>query len=126
MSGVQIISWLTMLPVIGLALLMVIIRSKYKNRSNARAFFFKDGNLVLNTGLPYPIAIDAIDYVELRYSSWELEHKLSYGLIVKVVKKSGKTKRVFYKGYRTAKLVLPSDMIAALEENGIRCVVVDK
>ena len=118
--------WIYMIPVIIFLLFVVISRRKYKNRANAGAFFFEENQLVLNTGIPYPIVIDEIDYVELRYSTWELEHKLSYGLSIKVVKKNGKKKRVFYKGYRTAKLATPSDMIAALEEKGIRCVVVDK
>ena len=32
---------------------------------------------------------------------------------------------VFYKGYRTAKLALPSDMEAALKEKGLHCIMVD-
>lgn len=114
------------LPVLIFVWYMAASRLKYKNRANAGAFFFEEDSLVLNTGIPYPIAIDDIEYVELNYSTWELEHKWSYTLFIKVVKKNGKTKRVFYKGYRTAKLALPSDMVAALEEKGIRCVVVNK
>lgn len=105
---------------------MIFTRTRYKNRANAGAFFFENGSLVLNTGLPYPIPFEEIDYVELKYSARELESRLSYGLWVKVVKKDGKKKSVFYKGYRTAKLALPSDMAAALEERGIRCVMLDR
>lgn len=101
-------------------------RSKFKNRSGAGAFFFENGCLVLNTGVPYPIPFDEIEQVELHYSQWELDSKWSYGLWVRVVRKNGKVKRVFYKGYRTAKLALPSDMKAALEEKGIRVVMVGK
>lgn len=104
---------------------IIVIRRKYKNRANAGAFFFENGSLVLNTGIPYPIPFDEIERVELHFSSWELEHQWSYGLTVKVIRKNGKTKRVFYKGYRTAKLALPSDMEAALQEQGICCVMVD-
>lgn len=112
------------LPIIFI-IVVVVTRSKYKNKSNAGAFFFEDNKLVLNTGIPYPIPFEEIECVELHYNSWELENRWSYGLSVKVVRKNGKTKRVFYKGYRTAKLALPSDMEAALQENGIRCVMVD-
>ena len=47
-------------------------------------------------------------------------------MAIKVTKKDGKTKTVYYKGYRTAKLALPSDMKAALEEKNVRCVINDK
>lgn len=40
-------------------------------------------------------------------------------------RKNGKTKWVVYKGYRTAKLALPSDMEVALQEKGIYCIMVD-
>lgn len=112
----------------GIIVIVVILltRSQYKNKSNAGAFFFENNSLVLNTGIPYPIPFAEIECVELHYSLWELEHKLSYSLMVKVVNKNGKTKRTFYKGYRTAKLALPSDMEAALQEKGIRCVMVEK
>ncbi len=115
-----------MLPIIILLVYFVYSRSKYKNISNAGAFFFENNNLVLNTGIPYPIPFGDIECVELKYNPWELEHKLSYNMAVKVLKKDGKTKQIFYKGYRTAKLALPSDMKAALEEKGVRCVMVDK
>ncbi len=105
---------------------VVVTRSKYKNKANAGAFFLENNHLVLNSCIPYPIPFDEIERVELHFSSWELEHKVSYGLFVKVIKKDGKKKQVFYKGYRTAKLALPSDMKTALEENGIRCIMVDK
>ena len=101
-------------------------RSKFKNKSNAGAFFFENDSLVLNTGIPYPIPLNEIECVELKYNPWELEHKMSYSMAIKVTKKDGKTKQVFYKGYRTAKLALPSDMKMALEDKGIRCVMVDK
>ncbi len=104
----------------------VFKRLKYKNRSNAGAFFFENDALVLNTGVPYPIPLDEVECVELHYSARELERQLSYGLWVKVIKKDGKTKRVYYKGYRTAKLALPGDIKAALEEKGLRVVMVDK
>ncbi|MDE5539400.1 MAG: hypothetical protein K2J20_02815 [Bacilli bacterium] len=104
---------------------VILKRSKYKNKSNAGAFFIEDNNLVLNMLIPYPIPFDEIECVELHYNSWELEHLFSYGLWVKVIRKSGQIKRVFYKGYKTAKLALPSDMEAALQENGIRCFMID-
>ena len=104
---------------------IVITRGKYKNKSNAGAFFFENDCLVLNSGIPYPIPFDEIERVELHFNSWQLEHQLSYGMSIKVIKKNGKTRRVFYKGYRTAKLALPSDMEAALKENGICCMMVD-
>ena len=87
--------------------------------------FMLDDSLVLNTGLPYEVPFREIDYVELQYNSWELEHQLSYGLWVKVVRRDGRTKRVFYKGYGTAKLAYPADMKAALEDWGIRCIMAD-
>ncbi len=124
--GNAIITIFGMAPVVIFVVVILVTRSQYKNRSNAGAFFFENNSLVLNTGIPYPIPFDEIECVELHYSLWELEHKLSYSLTVKVIKKSGKTKRVFYKGYRTAKLALPSDMEAALQEKGIRCVMVGK
>ena len=98
-------------------------RSRFKNRSGAGAFFFENGCLVLNTGVPDPIPLAEIERVELHYNQWELDHKLSYSLWVYAVRKSGKTKRVYYKGYRTAKLALPSDMKTALEEQGLRVVM---
>lgn len=121
----QIMSYLAMLPVFVLCGYMIYSRSKYKNKANAGAFFFENDSLVLNTGLPYPIPFGEIERVELHYNSWELEHQLSYNLRVKVFRKNGKMKWVVYKGYRTAKLALPSDMEAALQEKGIRCVMVD-
>ena len=71
------------------------------------------------------VGFDEIERVELHYNQWELDHRWSYGLWVWVIKKDGKTKKVYYKGYRTAKLALPSDMKAALEEKGLRVVMVD-
>ena len=110
----------------GVVALFVVKRGKYKNKSNAGAFFFEDGSLVLNTGIPYPIPFESIDHVELSYSPWELEHKLSYSLGVKVFKKNGKKKWVFYKGYKTARLATPYDMESALKEHGICCVMVEE
>lgn len=111
--------------VIAVLAVVIISRSKYRNRSNAGAFFFENDCLVLNSGIPYAIPFAQIDRVELQYNSWELEHRLSYGLFVKVFKTDGKTRRVFYRGYGTAKLARPADMERALKENGIRCVMVD-
>ena len=119
-------TFITLVPVVVILVLFVVKRSKYKNRSNAGAFFFENGSLVLNTGIPYPIPFEDIDYVELSYSPWELENRLSYSLGVKAVKKDGKKKRVYYKGYKTAKLATPYDMEAALKERGIRCVMAEK
>ncbi len=101
-------------------------RGRYKNISNAGAFFFEDGCLVLNTGAPYAIPIEKIDHVELRYSAGELESRLSYNMTVKVVRRDGSAKSCFYKGYRTAKLALPADMAAAVEAHGLPCVMVDR
>ena len=117
--------YIGMLPVLIYAAYILYSRSKYKNRKNAGAFFFHENSLVLNTGIPYPIPFEEIECVELHYNSWELEHKLSYGLNIKIIKKNGKSKWVFYKGYRTAKLALPSDMERALLENGICCIMMD-
>lgn len=111
-----------MLPVLIFVGYILFSRSKYQNKSGAGAFFFEDGKLVLNTGVPYPIPFEDIEAVELHYNPWELERSLSYSLSIKVLKTDGKSKRVFYKGYRTAKLATPADMKAALEAHGIRCV----
>jgi len=110
------------LPMAAAILYVFYLRTKYQNRKGAGAFFFENGNLVLNTGLPYPVPFEEIDYVELQYNPKALEQRWSFELWVKVVRKNGKTKRVFYKGYRTAKLATPADMRAALEAHGIRCV----
>ncbi len=116
------ITYIGMLPVFAFVAYMFYTRSKYKNKGNAGAFFFEDGKLVLNTGLPYAVPFGEIECVELPYNPWELENRLSYNLRVRVVKKSGQAKNVFYKGFKTAKLATPADMKAALEEKGIRCV----
>ena len=124
MDWIAILSTLFVLgPVIAILVIFAMARRKYKNRGGAGAFFFENGCLVLNTGLPYPIPLEDIRLVELDCSAWELEHQLSYSLTVKVTRKNGKTRRVFYKGYRTAKLALPSDMEAALRERGVPCVL---
>ena len=115
--------------IVGLCVILyffVYKRSKFKNRSVSGAFFFENDCLVLNTGVPYPIPFNEIERVELHYNQWELDRQLSYSLWVHVIRKSGKTKRVYYKGYRTAKLALPSDMKAALEEKGLQVVMIDK
>ena len=103
----------------------VIHRRTHKDAPIGGAFFFDMDSLVLNTGVPYAIPFDDIDFVELQYNSWELEHKLSYGLWVKVVRKNGKAKRVWYKGYRTGELATPADMRDALEAKGLRVVMRD-
>ena len=119
------------MPYISMLLVLVLVgyviysRSKYKNKANAGAFFFENDQLVLNTGLPYPIPFDEIERVELHYNSWELEHQLSYGLKIKVFRKNKGMKWTLYIGYRTAKLALPSDMEMALKEKEICCVMVD-
>lgn len=120
-----IISYIPFVLVLGFVVYLLYSRSKFKNRKGGGAFFFENDCLVLNTGLPYAIPYGDIDYVQLKYSSWELEHQMSYGLTVRVFKKNGKRKTVFYKGYGTAKLAYPADMAAALEANGIRCEMFD-
>ncbi len=116
-----ILTFLPMTAVLAFTAYMFIKRSKYPDRKGGGAFFFDEDNLVLNTGLPYPGPLADIDHVDLKYSRWELEHKMSYGLTVKVYRKNGKTKTVFYKGYGTAKLAYPADMAAALQARGVRC-----
>lgn len=111
---------------VGVIIFFVYKRSKFKNRAGSGAFFFENDCLVLNTGVPYSIPFDEIERVELHYNQRELDRQLSYSLWVCVIKKSGRTKRVYYKGYRTAKLALPSDMKTALEEKGLHVVMVDK
>lgn len=100
-------------------------RSQFKNATWSGPFFFENDCLVLNTGVPYPIPFGDIDHVELHYSQRQLDSRWSYGLWVWVVRRNGKTKKTFYKGYRTAQLALPSDMQAALEDKGLRVVMVD-
>lgn len=124
MPALTILIWLAFVFVI--YYLFVHQRFKYKNSTISGAFFFEDDCLVLNTGVPYPIPFSEIEQVELHYNQRELDRQISYSLWVWVVKKDGKTKKVFYKGYRTAKLALPSDMKTALEEKGLRVVMVDQ
>jgi hypothetical protein len=128
-EGVIMLAWIIwlvwMLPVVIFLVCVLRSRGKYKNRKGAGAFFFENDSLVLNTGLLYEVPFWEINWVELQYNSWELEHQLSYSLWVKVVRRDGRSKRVFYKGYGTAKLAYPEDMRAALEERGIRCVMTD-
>lgn len=119
-------TFITLVPVVIIVVLFVVKRGQYKNKSNAGAFFFENGSLVLNTAIPTPIPFENIDRVELSYSSWELENSLSYSLGVAVFKRDGKKKRVYYKGYKTSKLATPYDMESALKEQGIPCVMVEK
>lgn len=100
-------------------------RHTHKNAPIGGAFFFDMDSLVLNTGIPYAIPFSDIDCVELRYNAWELEHKYSYGLWVKVVRKDGGSKRIFYKGCRSGELATPFDMRDALEAKGLRVVMND-
>ena len=124
---VSLLLWIPYAALAGVILYFFVYkRSKFKNRAGAGAFFFENGCLVLNTGVPYPVPFDEIERVELHYRQWELERRWSYSLWVWVVRKSGKTKRVYYKGYRTAKLALPTDMKAVLEEHGLRVLMVDR
>lgn len=116
-----VFTFLPMAAVLAFTAYMLIQRSKYPDRKGGGPFFFDGDNLVLNTGLPYPVPLAEIERVELKYSTWELEHKLSYGLTVKVFRRNGKTKTVLYKGYGTAKLAYPVDMAAALQARGVRC-----
>ncbi len=115
-----------LLPLIVILAVFGYSRGRYRNIANAGAFFFEGGALVLNTGVPYPIPVENIDCVELRCSGWELENRLSYGLTVKVIRKDGTAKSCYYKGYRTAKLALPSDMAAEIEAHGLRCRLVEQ
>ena len=121
-----IIIFVQLALLVGVVALFVVKRSRYQNKSIAGAFFFENGSLVLNTGIPTPIPFGNIDHVELSYSPWELKNRLSYSLGITVFKKDGKKKWVFYKGYKTAKLATPFDMEAALKEHGVRCVMVEK
>lgn len=114
-----------MAAVLAFTVYMLIQRSKYPDRKGGGAFFFDGDNLVLNTGLPYLVPLAEIERVELKYSSWELEHRMSYGLTVKVFWQSGKTKTVLYRGYGTAKLPYPADMAAALQARGVVCQLID-
>ena len=56
-------TFITLVPVVVILVLFVVKRSKYKNRSNAGAFFFENGSLVMNTGITYPIPFEDIYYV---------------------------------------------------------------
>ena len=124
---VSLLLWIPYAALAGVILYFFVYkRSKFKNRAGAGAFFFENDCLVLNTGVPYPVPFDEIERVELHYRQWELERRWSYSLWVWVVRKNGKTKRVYYKGYRTAKLALPTDMKAALEEHGLRVLMVER
>ena len=115
-----------LLPLIVILAAFGYSRGRYRNFAHARAFLVEGGALVLNTGVPYPIPVENIDCVELRCSGWELENRLSYGLTVKVIRKDGTAKSCYYKGCRTAKLALPSDMAAEIEAHGLRCRLVEQ
>ena len=66
MDWMAILSTLFVLgPVIAILVIFAMARRKYKNRGGAGAFFFENGCLVLNTGLPYPIPLEDIRLVEL-------------------------------------------------------------
>lgn len=99
-------------------------RHQYKNASWSGAYFFENGCLVLNTGVPYPVPLEDVERVELHYSQREIDTRWSYSLWVWVVRKSGKTKKVYYKGSRNGKL--PAEMRAELAEKGLRAVLVDE
>lgn len=116
---------MAMFIIIIVIIIIFATRSKYKYKPDAGAFFFEDDKLVLNAGMPCYISLDQIEWVELYYSSWEVEHKPSYGLIIKVIKKDGKSDFVFYKSDKTEKLALPSDMVTALQEKGIYGIMID-
>ncbi len=102
-----------------------IHRRTHKNAPIGGAFFFDMDSLVLNTGIPYAIPFGDIDYVELQYNSQELERQLSYSLWVKVVRKDGKNKRVFYKGSSAGLSARPADLRDELEAKGLRVVMRD-
>lgn len=110
---------------IAIIILVVVKRSKYQNKSLAGPFFIEDDRLVINTLIPKPILFSDIDYVELHYNSWELEHKFSYELIMRVIKKDGKIQRAFYKGYKTTSQDPISNMEEVLTDNGLKCVMVN-
>lgn len=99
------------------ALYFVLHRATHKNAPISGPFFFDMDCLVLNTGIPYSIPFSDIDRVELEYRAGELETRITYSLLIRVVRKSGQTKQVWYKGSRTGKL--PADYQAALEEKGL-------
>lgn len=117
---------LILAPIIALFAYIIYSRSNFQSKANAGPFFFENGCLVLNTLILYKIPLHEIECVEVQYHPWELEHKLSYSAAIKVIRKNGTKKRVFYKGYRMSKLALPSDMQAALLGQGVRCVMIDQ
>ena len=93
---VSLLLWIPYAALVGVILYFFVYkRSKFKNRAGAGAFFFENGCLVVNTGVPYPVPFDEIERVELHYRQWELERRWSYSLWVWVVRKNGKTKRVY-------------------------------
>ncbi len=103
------------------ALYFLLHRATHKNAPISGPFFFEMDCLVLNTGIPYSIPFGEIDRVELEYSAGELETRTTYSLWVRVVRKNGQTKKVWYKGSRTGKL--PGDYQAALEGKGLTVAV---
>ena len=86
------------------ALYYILHRFTHKNAPISGPFFFDMDCLVLNTGIPYSIPFSDIDHVELEYRAGELETRITYSLLIRVVRKSGQTKQVWYKGSRTGKL----------------------
>lgn len=115
---------LTFGPVMLILGAVFVCRRRYKNSSWSGAFFFEEDKLVLNSGIPYPIPLAEIDRVELKYNRWELEQRVSYSLWLRVIRRDGRQRRVFYKGSCYGK-VLPEDMAASLRERGVRCEVID-
>ena len=99
------------------ALYYVLHRFPHKNAPISGPFFFEMDCLVLNTGVPYSIPFSDIDHVELEYSAGELQTRTTYNLSIRVIRKNGQTKKVWYKGSCTGEL--PADYQAALEEKGL-------
>ncbi len=99
------------------ALYFILHRATHKNAPISGPFFFDMDCLVLNTGVPYSIPFSDIDRVELEYSAGELETRIAYNLWIRVVRRNGQTKKVWYKGSRSGEL--PADYQAALEEKGL-------
>ena len=99
------------------ALYFILHRATHKNAPISGPFFFDMDCLVLNTGVPYSIPFSDIDRVELEYRAGELETRITYNLWIRVVRKNGQTKKVWYKGSRSGEL--PADYQAALEEKGL-------
>lgn len=52
-------TFLPLAVIVAVAALVIVRRRKYRNKSNAGAFFFENDSLVLNTGIPHPIPLTA-------------------------------------------------------------------